>query len=248
MNADQKYLLKKQADLQAVPLFAGLKKGELEEVCRAAKLCRMAQDDYFFFQGDPTAHIYVLLEGRVKISQTNADGQQILFRAISPTTLFGGLAMTQTEFYPVTAQVAEDSTAACWSKEDFLSLVARFPKLALNAMEMMASRIQEFQDRFRELATERVERRLARTLLRLASQSGKKTEQGVLIDLPLTRQDLAEMTGTTLYTVSRILSQWETQKLVINGRGRVVISFPHGLVQIAEDLPPSAEDGSVPEL
>jgi CRP-like cAMP-binding protein len=156
--------------------------------------------------------------------------------------------MTQTEVYPVTAQVAEDSTAACWSKEDFLRLVASFAKLALNAMEMMASRIQEFQDRFRELATERVERRLARTLLRLASQAGRKTEQGVLIDLPLTRQDLAEMTGTTQYTVSRILSQWETQKLVISGRERVVISFPHGLVQIAEDLPPRPEDGSVPEV
>jgi CRP/FNR family transcriptional regulator, nitrogen oxide reductase regulator len=248
MDADQKYILAKQAELQDLPLFTGLDKAELEQVCQTAKLRRLGEDEYYFFQGDPATQLYVLLEGRVKISQTNADGQQVLFRAISPTTLFGGLAITQTEVYPVTAQVAEDSTAACWSKEDFLRLVAIFPKLALNAMEMMAGRIQEFQDRFRELATERVERRLARTLLRLASQAGRKTEQGVLIDLPLTRQDLAEMTGTTQYTVSRILSQWETQKLVINGRERVVISFPHGLVQIAEDLPARPEDGSVPEL
>ncbi|MHB8818430.1 MAG: helix-turn-helix domain-containing protein, partial [Bellilinea sp.] len=77
---------------------------------------------------------------------------------------------------------------------------------------------------------------LARTLLRRASQAGKKTDDGVLIDLALTRQDLAEMTGTTLYTVSRILSQWETQGLVRSGRERVTIRFPHGLVAIAEDL------------
>ncbi|MDR3576781.1 MAG: Crp/Fnr family transcriptional regulator [Anaerolineaceae bacterium] len=247
MDKDQKYLLDKQADLQSVPLFVGLEKVEMEAVCRAAKLCRKELDEYFFFQGDPASQIYVLLEGRVKISQTNADGQQVLFRAIRPTTLFGGLAITKTEVYPVTAQVAEDSMAACWSKEDFLRLVTRYPKLALNAMEMMAARVQEFQDRFRELATERVERRLARTLLRLANQSGRKTEQGVLIDLPLTRQDLAEMTGTTLYTVSRILSQWETQKLIVSGRSRVVIAAPHGLVQIAEDLPTPPEDRSSPE-
>jgi len=241
MNADQAYLLNKQADLQTVPLFTGLEKAELDAVCRAAKLCRQGQDEYFFFQGDPAGKIYVLLDGRVKISQTNEDGQQVLFRAIRPTTLFGGLAMTKTEIYPVTAQAAEESTAACWLKEDFMGLVAKFPKLALNALGMMADRVQEFQDRFRELATERVERRLARTLLRLASQSGRKTEQGVLIDLALTRQDLAEMTGTTLFTVSRIISQWENQKLVITGRERIVISFPHGLVQIAEDLPPRPE-------
>ncbi len=248
MDKDQEYLLKKWAELQSVPLFKGLDKVELEAVCGAAKLRRLAADEYFFFQGDPASQIYVLLEGRVKISQTNADGQQVLFRAISPPSLFGGLAMTQTEVYPVTAQLDEDSTAACWSKQDFLRLVARYPKLALNAMEMMATRVQEFQDRFRELATERVERRLARTLLRLASQSGRKTEQGVLIDLPLSRQDLAEMTGTTLYTVSRILSQWEIKKLVITGRERVTISFPHGLVQIAEDLPARPEDGPVSEI
>lgn len=248
MNADQEYLLNKQADLKGIPLFTGLENVELETVCRAAKLCRKSQNEYYFFQGDPATQLYVLLEGRVKISQTNADGQQVLFRALSPTTLFGVLAITRSEVYPVTAQAAEDSSAARWSKEDFLSLVARFPKLALNAMGMTAIRIQELQDRFRELATERVERRLARTLLRLASQSGRKTEQGVLIDLPLSRQDLAEMTGTTLYTVSRILSKWETQKLVITGRERIVISFAHGLVEIAEDLPPRPENGSVAEV
>ena len=80
--------------------------------------------------------------------------------------------------------------------------------MALNAIQMMSDHVQEFQERFRQLATERVERRLARTILRLASQSGRKTDEGVLIDFPLSRQDLAEMCGTTLYTVSRTLSEW----------------------------------------
>jgi len=101
----------------------------------------------------------------------------------------------------------------------------------------VTGRVREFQGRYRELATERVERRLSRMIIRLANQVGKKTSEGVLLDLPLTRQDLAEMSGTTLFTVSRILSQWEAQGLVQAGREKLLIVFPYGLVRIAEDLP-----------
>jgi CRP-like cAMP-binding protein len=82
-----------------------------------------------------------------------------------------------------------------------------------------------------------VAQRVARTLLRLARQAGQREEEGVLIGLPLSRENLAEMTGTTLYTVSRILSGWEEQGLVEAGRERVLIRLPHALVAIAEDLP-----------
>jgi len=91
------------------------------------------------------------------------------------------------------------------------------------------------QERFRQATTERVERRLARTIIRLALQAGKKVDEGILIDLPVTRQDLAEMSGTTLYTASRLLSQWENQELVISGRTKVIIRNPRGLINIAED-------------
>jgi CRP-like cAMP-binding protein len=89
----------------------------------------------------------------------------------------------------------------------------------------------------REMATERVERRVARALLRLAREAGKRTEAGIEIAMPLSRQDVAEMTGTTLYTVSRLLSAWEQDGLVETGRQRVVIKQAHALVKIAEDLP-----------
>jgi CRP-like cAMP-binding protein len=104
-------------------------------------------------------------------------------------------------------------------------------------MKLMTSYIQEMQERYRELATEKVERRIARVLLRLTSQMGVKTKDGS-IELTFTRQDLAEMSGTTLYTVSRVLSEWERQGLVEAGRERVLIRKPHGVVQIAEELNP----------
>jgi CRP-like cAMP-binding protein len=222
--------------LHKVALFAGLTDAELAQVGAAAVLRRVAEDSYYFFQGDPAERIFVLVEGQVKLTQTNPDGQQILLRIAGPNTLFGGIGMTPDKFYPASAQAAEDSAALTWARPVIMEFTTRFPRLALNAMQLMSGQIQEFQDRYRQLATERVERRLARTLIRLAGQTGKKTEEGVLINLPLTRQDLAEMTGTTLYTVSRILSRWEDKGLVILGRERVTIRFPHGLVRIAEDL------------
>ena len=104
-------------------------------------------------------------------------------------------------------------------------------------MRLLAQHFTDLQDRYRELATERVERRVARALLRLVRQAGKRTEEGVHIDIPLSRQDLAEMTGTTLYTVSRILSEWEQKGLVNSGRERVTLRQAHEIMLIAEDLP-----------
>lgn len=218
-------------------LFAGLPDSELEELAAAAGLRRAAAGSFFFMQGDPASQILLLTEGRVRVYQLTADGQQVVHRLIGPWTLFGALALAQAETYPVNAEALEDSQAAAWSKETMMGFVLRWPRLALNAMQIMAAHVQSYQEHFRELATERVEQRLARALVRLAAQSGRKTEQGVLIDLPLSRQDLAEMTGTTLYTASRVLSRWEDEGLVILGRERVTIRYPHGLVSIAEDLP-----------
>jgi CRP-like cAMP-binding protein len=118
----------------------------------------------------------------------------------------------------------------------------RYPRIAANALHIMAGQIREFQNRVRDLSTKRVETRIARTILRLARQSGKKVAEGVLIDLPLSRQDLAEMAGTTLYTVSRVISDWKKQEIVQSQRKRIVIRYPHGLVSIAEDLPESTDN------
>lgn len=224
--------------LQKTALFSGLEPAALQAVQLAAHTCQSAAGSYFFLQGDPAERVFLLTRGRVKLTQMNPDGSQVLLRAVGPGTLFGAVALAQGELYPVSAESAEDSGGVYWGAASLQELVLRHPQMALNAMSLMAERVQEFQQRFRELATERVERRLARALLRLASQTGRKVAEGVLIDLPLTRQDLAEMTGTTLFTVSRILNQWETRGLVTLGRERVIVRFPHGLVAVAEDLVP----------
>lgn len=228
-----------QSDIEALgslPLFEGLTQSELDTVIKTAVIRRLSQDEFFFFQGDPAESIYVLREGRVKLTQLAPDGQQILLRVLGPWRIFAIVGMVPDRTYPVTAQATEPAEAYVWRGSEMMALVEKIPRLSINAMKLMSEYVQEFQDRLREIATERVERRLARALIRLAAQTGQKKEEGVIINLQLTRQDLAEMVGTTLYTVSRILSQWENNGLILSGRERVVIRNPHGLVKIAEDV------------
>jgi CRP-like cAMP-binding protein len=103
-------------------------------------------------------------------------------------------------------------------------------------LRFVAARLHELQVQYRQLATEKVERRVARALIRLVQQAGRRVETGVLIDLPLSREDIAQMTGTTLYTVSRIISRFEGEGILEAGRQRMVIRNPHGLVKVADDL------------
>lgn len=224
-------MLKKQ------DLFAGLGEAQLERVLEAGRRRKIEAEAYLFQEGDPAEILYVLLAGSARMSQVTPEGQHIILRYASPGEAVGLIAVLSEAIYPVTVQAVEVSQFIAWDREGMRRLMEQYPSIALNGMSILAARVREFQDRVRELSTEKVERRIARALLRLARQTGRKVEDGVLIDMPLSRQDLAEMTGTTLFTVSRTLSQWESRGLIKSKREQVLISFPHGLVMIAEDLP-----------
>lgn len=228
-QSHREYLL--QADL-----FKSLAPPAITAVVQAAHRRSVQQDAFLFHQGDPAGALYVLIQGRVRVLQVTPEGQQVIVRIISPGEMCGGIAALGDAVYPASAQALEASVALAWDGDSMARLMEEHPRIALNALRLLAGRYQEMQDRYRELATERVERRVARALLRLLRQTGRRVEEGVLIDFPLSREDLAELTGTTLYTVSRILSAWEKQGLVETGRQRILIRTPHQLVVIAEDL------------
>lgn len=221
--------------LQNLALFKNLSFAEVESILQSGRQKKVGSQEFFFMQDDPADAFYVLIQGKVRLSQFTSDGQQILLRIIVPITPFGAVALAENERYPVSAQAIEPATAIVWSKASLDRLLVKYPQLAINAVKILAEHVQEFQQRFTEIATQRVERWLARMILRLANQIGVKTERGVEVNLPLSRQDLAEMVVTTLYTVSRTLSQWETQGLIHSGRERLIILHPHGLVKIAEE-------------
>ena len=217
-------------------LFRNCSDTALQDIAAQSHLHFFRAGTSLFYQEDTLGSLWIVTQGRVQLSQLTAAGHQVILHIAGPGEEIGLMpALTQVPT-SVSAMAVEDSQLLSWDTTTFRALMQRYPELSFNAIAVLGDHIRLYQDRIRELTTERVERRLARTLLRLAQQLGVRTPQGVLIDLPLSRQNLAEMSGTTLYTASRILRAWAEDGIVSSGRERVTIRSPHRLVSIAEDL------------
>src|SRR5512139_1424527 len=224
--------------LQRVGLFQGIAPADLVRIAQAARRRRLPAESFLFHQGDLAEVIYIPVQGRLKLTQITPEGHEVILRYVGVGEMTGATAVFGDTAYPASAETVEEAIVLGWDNETMIQLIGQHPCLGLNILHLLSVRLQELQDRLREMSTERVERRIARALLRLVSQLGRKVETGVLIDLPLSRQDLANMTGTTLYTVSRVLSRWEVEGIIAAGREKVLIKHPPRLVMIAEDLPP----------
>ncbi len=178
----------------------------------------------------------MLLHGRLRVTQITPQGQQVVVRMVNPGDLFGiARALSRTD-YPGTAIAVADSVAVVWPMSAWSGVLERHPAFAVNAMQTIGGRLQEAQARIREISTELVERRVGHAVLRLANQSGRKEEGGIRIDFPISKQDLAEMTGTTLHTVSRILTAWERAGIVDTGRQKLLVKDAHRLLLIADGV------------
>lgn len=224
--------------LRRVSVFRGATDDDLKLFVDNSIQRTIEDGEFFFFQGDPATYFYILVTGRAKLLQSNPAGQQVNLRTINEWQMFGALgAVRPNATYPATAQALEPSTALAIKSEFLHDAMQTRPYLNIGLMQLMTGYIQEMQERYRELATERVECRIALTVLRLAAQVGERVNSNeTVIELPLSRQDVAEASGTTIFTVSRVLADWERKGLVETGRERVLIRNPHGLVQISEGL------------
>lgn len=223
-------------DLRQVNVFTDATDDDLAKIVQNSFIRSIEEDEFFFFQGDRAEYAYVLTSGQVKLLQSNPNGKQVNIRTVQPWEMFAALgAVRRDAAYPASAQAIQES-AALVIKSEFLSEMMRTrPYLAVGLTRLITSLMQEIQARYRELATERVEQRIARTLLRLASQIGQRVDRGTTsVELSFTRQDLAEIAGTTLFTVSRTLSDWEKLGFIEAGREWIRIKNPHELVKIAE--------------
>ncbi len=223
--------------LAAARLFAGIGGAELHRIAEMARLVSRPAGGEFFSQGDPATAFFLLVEGRARIVQITSDGQQVTLRYIAPGEVFGAVPLFSGGPWPATALAVVDSTAARWSREATDRLTAQYPVILANALAIVGERVREIEDRYRELATERVEQRVAHALLHLANVT-EKSPAGAEIDFPISRQDIAELTGTTLHTVSRILSAWEQQGVIESRRMHVRILRPEGVRAIAAEARP----------
>ena len=195
---------------------------------------RFPKETTVFEQGQEAHWFYLLLNGRVRAQKLTPAGDQVVIRFIAPGEMFGVAMAIGHDAYPATAIAIVDSVALAWPNGVWPRFVARHPGLAVHTMQTLGVRLQESQTRLMEMSTQEVERRIAHTLLRLLDQGGRKTSEGVLIDFPISRKDIAQMAGTTLHTVSRIMSAWENRGLVLSGRQKVVVRDRSMLSRIAD--------------
>jgi CRP-like cAMP-binding protein len=174
-----------------------------------------------YAEGDPVRHVLLLTSGFAKITQLGPGGTEVILRFCVPGDVLGAVGLFSNGRHYTTAQAFRPCRALIWEAPAFDALVKRFPVLQQNMVSVLGEDLRELQERFHEVATERVAPRVARQLLRLLEKMGRPVNG--LVEVGLSREELAQMTGTTLFTVSRLLSAWEADGIVKPRREAVAI-------------------------
>ncbi|RME83439.1 MAG: Crp/Fnr family transcriptional regulator [Caldilineae bacterium] len=224
---------------QTVPLFKALSEDEWVEIAPFLHGHCYPKDAYLFFQGDPPDSLYIIWMGRVKLVRHTDHGRDVVMEVLGPGQLIGEMAVFDGRPYSMTAMTLEEVAVVTISRRDFFMMLERYPKVALGVIAELSRRLRLSSELVRSLAVDRVEQRIARTLLRLSNLAGtpyQDEEGAVLIDMPLTRQDIAEMTGTTVETAIRVMSRFRKQGLISSVRGRVVILDASALAGVARKV------------
>lgn len=217
-----------------LPVFEGIPPDDLDKMLANARSLRVAKDGAIFEQDGEARSFFLLLDGRARVVKTTPDGQQVIVRYILPGELMGIAHALGRDTYPASALAVVDCVVLAWPGRLWPEFATAWPSFGMNTYKTVGARLNDMQTQVVEMATQQVEQRVAHALLRLVRQSGRKTEDGILIDFPISRQDIAEMTGTTLHTVSRLLTAWEEKGLVRSGRRQVSVIEPHKLLLLAE--------------
>jgi CRP-like cAMP-binding protein len=207
--------------LQRIPLFATLTADQIASFADRFRVETFAGDTFIFLESDPADRLWVIQDGQVKIIKHSADGQESLLEVILPGEMFGGAGILF-PVHPATSVAMTTTTTLSLSREDYLQVIRLFPEIALRIIAILGERLRAAM-KMRALSTDRVDTRLAHILLKLCDKVGEQTDRGVKINLPLSRQDLADMTGTTIETAIRIMSKFRKEGLVFTEPGGYVV-------------------------
>ncbi|PVA10683.1 Crp/Fnr family transcriptional regulator [Pelagivirga sediminicola] len=220
--------------LTHLPPFSELGREQIREILDRATPQRYDTGDTVFHEGEEAGRFFLLLDGYVRVVRMTAEGEHVTVLHIAAGQLFGIAAALGNERYPASAVAASDTIALGWPMRLWHDFTATYPGFAASGYKTVGNRMEEIHKRVVEMATQQVEQRVANALLRLITQMGRRTDAGIEVDFPITRQDLSEMTGTTLHTVSRLLSAWEKRGIVESKRKHIMVREPHQLVMLAE--------------
>jgi CRP-like cAMP-binding protein len=219
------------------PLFAPLSSQERAQMGQQMIRRHHDRDAYLFFEGDPAEWLVLVVEGQIKMIKHSDSGRETIVATFGPGQILGEVGVLTGEVYPATAQAMEPTITLSLHRDIYAGLVHTHPELAWALVVELGHRLQRAHDTIRSMAVEKVERRVARVLLRMASASGQRLEGGaVRITVALSRQDIADMAGTVVETAIRTLSKFQKQGLIETTEGHVVLLQPHQLVAIADEL------------
>ena len=219
--------------LRQVPLFASLTDDQITAAADWFRTETFAQDAMIFLEGDPADRLWVVSAGQVKIVKHTSDGQENLLEVITPGEMFGGAGLLL-PMHPATAVAMTSLTALSIEREPYLRLIRQYPDIALRIIHLLGQRLQAAM-KMRALAVERVDVRLANILLKLCDKVGETTDDGTRINLPLSRQDLADMAGTTIETAIRVMSRFRKDNLAHTEPGGYIVVIDHDRLKLLSD-------------
>jgi CRP-like cAMP-binding protein len=222
-----------RAASQAEPcaLFSEISPSDRHLILSSARQKSVPARDCIFVQGDAARHVYLLLEGYVKIHQVGSTGNEVILRLMSPGDLIKASSTGLRGAHTSSAQAIQSCNVLIWETAAFDALLERHPILRRNEIKIHGQLLTDMEDRFREMSTEGVAHRLSRQIIRLLSKIGERVDGDMMINL--SQGELAQLTGTTLFTVSRQLSKWERQGYVTARRNTILVHDPDALLEAA---------------
>jgi CRP-like cAMP-binding protein len=220
--------------LSRTPVFAALPSREVHALAAVAREERVRARDYVFMEGDPARWFCLVRTGHVKILRHARTGRDVVLELLGPGEMFGGVAVIERRPYPASAQATEASVVVKIPQEAIVALAAREPSIIREIALMIGRRLRGAHDSVKALAVDPVEARLAAALVRLAEREGTRSAGGVTLPFPLTRQSLADMTGTTVETTIRVVGRWLKDRMVAEESGRLVLRDLAALRALAE--------------
>jgi CRP-like cAMP-binding protein len=215
--------------LRTAPLFRGLPQAEFCVIAKGAREQHFSHRETIFRQDDPVRSVCVISTGTVKVTQLSEGGKEVILRVDHRGSLIDDLT-DALQVHASSAQAIHSCCVLTWDASAFEDFARRFPVIHRNATGIMLSRLRMLEERFCDVTTQRVPQRLARLLIHLAGQP----TPGALDPIGLSREELSQMTGTSLFTVSRLLSLWGEADILTVDRKIVMIEDLPRLLQIAQ--------------
>lgn len=210
--------------LQRTPIFSHLSDEELDSIIPQVVKRRLKKNTVIFHENDPASAFYLVKTGRVKIYKTGSEGREQVLSILGDGQIFGDVPAFDGGPYPASAATMADSEIYLIRSEDFQALVRRYPEVALKIIRVLGQRLRQSMELVRDLSFKQVPHRLAGLLIRLSGEYGIDTEDGLLIELPLSRQELADIVGTSRETITRELKKMERAGMLTVDRRRLTIT------------------------